>query len=328
MKVIKGICPAVFAIYTDETCNRLDIDAYRIHIRRLIESGVDALVTGGHAGEMVCLSAEERAELTSVAKEESAGRIPIVGGVVADSTAEAIRQGHEAVASGADAVLFTPPSIPGWTSVGGESHLLRHYSAFEDSVGIPIIMFAAPTPLFGTQYHLTPETIKQLVRSIESIVGAKITSSTDVGGFVRCARAMKEVRDIGCLMAGGAAQFPHYSTTLADGILSGGTNFAHSDDVQVLRLMEREEFSRAKKITDRWDSIWDVIYGVQAGLPVAYFHYRYKVAAWLLGVIDIPNMRLPQVPPPVEDIKTLRQALVASGHTVVREAEELAVASI
>jgi dihydrodipicolinate synthase/N-acetylneuraminate lyase len=138
---------------------------------------------------------------------------------------------------------------------------------------------------------------------------------------------MREARDIGCLKAGGQAQFAHYAYG-ADGSLSGGTNFAPADDVAVLRLVKEGKLNEAKALSDSWMPVYDAIYGTQVGLPVVYFHYRYKLTAWLTGVIDNPHMRLPQLPPAVADILVLRDALLRAGKPVVRNVKDpLAVAA-
>ena len=70
------------------------------------------------------------------------------------------------------------------------------------------------------------------------------------------------------------------------------------------------------------------MYKAGVGLPVVYFHYRYKLTAWLTGVIESPHMRLPQLPPPVADILVLRDALLRAGKPVVRNVKDpLAVAA-
>jgi 4-hydroxy-tetrahydrodipicolinate synthase len=324
LRKVAGICPALFTVYTDETCSTVDYEAQRSLIRRVLEADVGALVTGGHAGEIAALDPEERAEIIRIARDEAGGRVPVIGGVVADSTREAIRQGREAQEAGADAVLFTPPSIPGWVSE--TEFLVRHYAAFEDAVGIPIVIFAAPSEIYGKQYHLRPDTLAAIVRNVESVVGAKITSGWDTGGFLRCMRAMKEVRDVGCLKAGGANQFGAYAYG-ADGNLSGGSNFSGHDDVAILRLAQQGELAKAKELSDSWMPVWDMVYGTQAGLPVVYFHYRYKLAAWLLGVIERPHMRLPQLPPPLTEIEQMRNRLIEAGKQPVRAAEQVAVAA-
>jgi 4-hydroxy-tetrahydrodipicolinate synthase len=326
LTTISGICPAVFTLYTDETCRTIDYAAQRLHYRKLLQHPVSALVLGCHAGEIGSLTAEERAELIAIAKDEAKGRVPIIDGIVADSTSEAIRRGREAVEAGADGVLFTSPSIPGWRNEA--NILLHHYGAFEDAVGIPIILFGSPSDRYGHQFALTPDIAKALVKSVQSVIGMKITAQWDIGGFIRIANAMREVRDVGCLKAGGQAQFAHYVYG-CDGSLSGGSNFSTADDIAVRTLVAEGKLAEAKAVSDSWMPVYDAIYGTQVGLPVVYFHYRYKLAAWLTGAIEAPWMRRPQVAPPLEDILVLRDALLRAGKPVVRDVKQgLPVAAV
>jgi 4-hydroxy-tetrahydrodipicolinate synthase len=322
LRRISGVCPAVVVPYTDASCDVIDEDAFRKLAAQLLDQDIGALVVGAHASEIAYLDAEERATLIAIASEESRGRVPIVGGVNSDSTRDAIRQGLEAKEAGADAVLFTPPSIPAWSTLTDAEFLVKHYRAFEDAVGLAIIAFAAPLPMFGNQFYLNPQTAQRLVDEVESIVACKISAEWDIGGFIRVTKAIKEVRDIGSLHAGGACQFGSYLYG-SDGILSGGSNFSCEDDIAVLRAMEVADLQRAREISDSWNEVWDVVYGYQVGTPVVYFHYRYKIATWMLGYIDSPFMRSPQVLPPEEDLRSLYDALVRAGKQPVREPDEL-----
>ena len=113
LKKMEGVCPATFVLYTDETCRTIDETAQRAHYRKLLEHDIGAIVIGGHAGEIVSIDADERALLIGIAKEEAKGRVPVVGGVVADGTADAVRQTREQQEAGADAVLGDLPEYPG-----------------------------------------------------------------------------------------------------------------------------------------------------------------------------------------------------------------------
>jgi 4-hydroxy-tetrahydrodipicolinate synthase len=325
LKKIEGVCPATFALYEDETCRAIDESAQRLHYRKLMEHDIGALVIGGHAGEIASLSAEERAVLIGLAKEEAKGRVPVVGGVVADSTADAVRQTQEQQQAGADAVMVTAPGIPGWRNE--VEFLLHHYGAIEE-VGIPLVLFGSPSALFGPQYMLSPDMVRTLVDELTSVVAVKITSQWDIGGFMRLTNAIKQVRDIGCLEAGGQAQFAHYVYG-ADGCLSGGTNFGLGEDVETFKHSKEGRYKEAKELSDSWLGVYNVIYGMEVGLPVVHFHYRYKVVAWLMGIIENPHMRLPQLPPSIEQINMLRDALQSAGKSVTRnDIKPLAVAKI
>lgn len=324
---IDGICPAVFTIYKDETCREVDLDAYRGHLERLAERDLGALILGGHAGEIPALTASEKVTMLRLARDVARDRMPVVGGIVADSTAEAIRQGHEAKEAGAQGVLFTPPSIPGWNTATDVRFLVEHFGAFEREVGLPIIIFGAPNPAYGGMFNVSPSTIAEIVRSVPSVVACKITADWHLGSMLRVVRAIKDVRDIGCLKAGASNTFGSFLYG-ATGNLSGAANFRADDDIEMLRLVQAGELEQARVISDSWNRVTDIIYGAEAGLPVVYFHYRYKIVAWLMGAIERPEMRRPQLPPPLAEVEMLRDALLEAGKPVVREARELRIASV
>jgi 4-hydroxy-tetrahydrodipicolinate synthase len=326
LKRMDGICPAVFVIYTDATCRTIDEQAYRAHIRFLAEHDLGSLVIGGHAGEIPALTLEEQVQLIGWAREECQDRIPVCGGIVTDSTREAIRQGLAVKQAGAAAVMITPPAIPGWNGTTDARYYIKHLGAFEEHVGLPITLIGAPAPEFGTAYYIAPDSMREIVRSVESIIAVKVTSSWNLGAFLRIRDAVKEARDISFLQAGAQNTFGTFLYG-ADGNLSGATNFRPGDDVEILRAIRAGELEHARTLADSWNRVTDVMYGMQVGLPVVPFHYRYKVVAWLMGIIDRPHMRLPQLPPPLHEIEMLRDALLACEKPVVREAEELEVAS-
>ena len=104
---IEGILPAVCVVYKDKSCRELDEEAYRTLLRDMLPN-INAFVVGGHAGETECLTMEERLRVIKIAQEEGKGKIPVVGGVVADATWKAIEQGKKQKDAGVDAVLFCP----------------------------------------------------------------------------------------------------------------------------------------------------------------------------------------------------------------------------
>jgi dihydrodipicolinate synthase/N-acetylneuraminate lyase len=228
--------------------------------------------------------------------------------------------------AGADAVMVTPPAIPGYTNEI-DLHIL-HYKAIEE-VGLPQTIIVSPISWFGAQFFINTNNLRKLIEQVPSIVAAKITSEWYIGGFIKFRKAIKSVRDnVGCLEAGGQAHFAHYAYG-AEGCLSGTTNFALEDDVQVYKLAKADKLKESKELSDSWMDVMDVAYGIEAGLELVHFHYRYKIVTWLLGIIDNPHMRLPQLPPPVEQIHMMRDALLRAGKTVVRNRiEPLAVASV
>lgn len=58
----------------------VDYDAYARLCERQIEAGSDGLLVNATSGEPTTLTLEERAALVEVARDTSAGRVPVVAG--------------------------------------------------------------------------------------------------------------------------------------------------------------------------------------------------------------------------------------------------------
>lgn len=323
---LEGIIPSACVVYRDETCRVLDEEATRRQFRYLLQHEIGALVVGGHAGELECLTSGERKKVVAIACEEAQGKVPVVGGVAANSTREAIEQGLDAKEAGADAVLFCPPTIIGYDRETGGQFYVEHYRKFDQAVDLPIIMFGSPSlaRAAGT-YNILPKTFQAIAQAVENVVACKITARWDIGSLRATVRALKEVRDIGCLFAGSSNLFVALMYG-ADGNLTGDANYRVAEDIKIFKAIQNNDLSAAKAIQDQLAPLTDFVKD-GANSPT-YFHYRYKVVAWLMGLIPRPHMRLPQIPPPLEEIKFIREAMMKAGLPVAHDARELAISEV
>ena len=69
------------ALVTPFSGGYVNLDRFASLVDRQVEAGVDFLVPLGTTGETPCLSEEERLQLLVTAKEHSAGRPVMVGGI-------------------------------------------------------------------------------------------------------------------------------------------------------------------------------------------------------------------------------------------------------
>src|SRR6185436_11935355 len=90
--------------------------------------GVTGIVANGHASEVSSLSREERKRSLAIALDEVAGRCPIVAGVYADGTAEAVELARDAKAAGAAGLLVFPPTLFMWGAQLKPDMAVRHFS--------------------------------------------------------------------------------------------------------------------------------------------------------------------------------------------------------
>jgi 4-hydroxy-tetrahydrodipicolinate synthase len=130
-----------------------------------IEEGTDALVAVGTTGESATLNEEEHCDVIASIIAFVDGRIPVIAGTGANSTAEAIHLTQRAKELGADACLLVTPYYNKPTQEG----LFLHYQAINDAVDIPQILYNVPG---RTACDMLPETVGRLSK-LKNIVGVK-----------------------------------------------------------------------------------------------------------------------------------------------------------
>lgn len=133
----------------------LDLDATARHIEVLIDSGVTGLVMLGSLGENATLMPDEKRAVVACAIEAAAGRVPVVSGVIENSTAAACKYARDMEKIGADGLMVLPAMI--YRADARET--MAHYRAVADASGLPIIVYNNPLA-----YHvdITPDMFAQL----------------------------------------------------------------------------------------------------------------------------------------------------------------------
>ncbi|MBK1679494.1 4-hydroxy-tetrahydrodipicolinate synthase [Rhodocyclus tenuis] len=159
----------------------LDYDGLRRLIDFHVQEGTDAIVIVGTSGESPTVTVDEHHALIRVAVEHSAGRIPVIAGAGANSTAEAIALTRFAKEAGADAALSVTPYYNKPTQEG----LYRHFAAIAEAVDLPIILYNVPG---RTVADLANDTVLRLAQ-IPNIVGIKDATGNIERGLDLIARA-------------------------------------------------------------------------------------------------------------------------------------------
>ncbi|MBI2494436.1 MAG: dihydrodipicolinate synthase family protein, partial [Candidatus Rokubacteria bacterium] len=165
----------------------IDEPAYRRHLRWLADQrGVTGIVANGHAAEVSSLSREERRRALAIALDEVAGACPVVAGVYADGTAEAVELARDAKAAGAAGVLVFPPTLFMWGAQQKPDMALRHVSEIAAKADLPIIVFEYP-PASGIGY--SAETLAELAE-IPQVAAVKDWSN-EIVAFEQNLRALR-----------------------------------------------------------------------------------------------------------------------------------------
>jgi 4-hydroxy-tetrahydrodipicolinate synthase len=163
MKPIVGsIVALVTPMHEDGT---VDYDGLRSLIDWQIAEGTQCLGMVGTTGESPTVSVEEHGEVLRVAVEHTRGRVPVMAGTGANSTAEAIALSRHAAKVGADCTLSVVP----YYNKPSQEGLYQHFKAIAEAVDIPMVLYNVPG---RTVADMQTETVLRLAQ-VPGIVGIK-----------------------------------------------------------------------------------------------------------------------------------------------------------
>lgn len=216
----------------------IDWAVYRRLIDWHVEAGSDAVVIMGTTGESATVSMEEHRKLIAAAADHAGGRIPIIAGAGANSTAEAIQLTQDARDAGAIAALSVVPYYNKPTQEG----LYQHFRVIADTVDIPLILYNVPG---RTITDLADETVLRLAE-IPNIVGLK-DATGDIGRGVMLMRMLPKSFTVysgddptaAALMLLGASGNISVTANVIPRIMSQLCAAARSGDVVAVREISR-----------------------------------------------------------------------------------------
>jgi 4-hydroxy-tetrahydrodipicolinate synthase len=132
-KKLHGVLTIAHTPFTDG--DEIDAPALKRAVDWAFTVGADGIGTG-MVSETFKLTSDERVALGKMLVEFTAGRGPVFAAVGAESTKQALGFAVAAEKAGCDAVMAVPPL----TVRLGESHLVDHFRALADGIGIPVIV--------------------------------------------------------------------------------------------------------------------------------------------------------------------------------------------
>jgi len=139
-------------------------------LRKLIDwhiaEGTDCIGVVGTTGESPTVNVDEHCEIIRVSVEQAKGRVPIMAGCGANSTAEAIELARFAKKVGADCQLQVVPYYNKPTQEGQ----YRHFKAIAEAVGdLPMVLYNVPGRSVADMAH---DTVLRLAQ-VPGVVGIK-----------------------------------------------------------------------------------------------------------------------------------------------------------
>jgi len=300
---LKGIIPATVLPMTADA--QIDEPELRKYVRWIADQGVKAVAVNVDTGEGPHLWHEERLRVLRIYKEELAGRgIPIVAGLGASFTAQAVKYAREYRDAGAECFLVFP--ITAYLGKPLSSDVpYRYHKAIADETGLPMILFTLQPALGGTDF--SDETLLRLTE-IPQVVAIK-EALFDAKRFREIVNVMRSAaRPITILT--GNDNFIWESYLLgAEGALLGACAVTTRTHVEVHQAAMRGDWATVREKGDRIQKVVDVLFAA----PVRDYRARCKEVLVMRGILKHAHMRPPLYSVGAEDRQRLKQVLAEAG---------------
>ena len=168
-----GVIPAITTPFTAD--GQIDHAFLASHANQLIDAGCRGIVPLGSLGEAATLSFEEKLAILRTLVQALKGRAPVIPGIAALSTDEAVRLAREAKAIGCRGLMVLPPYVysTDWREMGA------HVRAVIAATDLPCMLYNNPVA-YKTDF--SPAQIAELANEFPQVQAVK-ESSGDVRRF-------------------------------------------------------------------------------------------------------------------------------------------------
>src|SRR6202035_1078286 len=133
-----GVFP--YLVSPVDSTGRVKTDVLARLANDLIAAGVHGLTPLGSTGEFAYLSSAQRADVVRATIEAASGRVPVVAGVAATATADAVAQARSYQKLGANGILAILESY----FPLAEPQVEAYFRAIADSVDVPVVLYTNP----------------------------------------------------------------------------------------------------------------------------------------------------------------------------------------
>jgi 4-hydroxy-tetrahydrodipicolinate synthase len=158
-----GIIPPMTTPFDAD--GEIDFKAYRAQVRFFMSKGVHGICVGGSTGEGHTLTRDEFKRLIEAAAEELDGKLPLVAGIIANSTREATLRARDIEQYKVDALQITPVH---YLFKPDEHATYSHFKALSESCKQPIIIYNVIP-----WNYLTPAQLLRIMNEIPGVLGVK-----------------------------------------------------------------------------------------------------------------------------------------------------------
>jgi len=158
-----GIIPPVVTPFTAD--GQVDEAAFRAQLRFMLEKGVHGVCVGGSTGEGHTLRADEFRRLIAAATDEIAGRMPVIAGIITNSTLDAIERAKAIAKYDVAALQITPVH---YLFRPHDDATFGHFRHITREIDTPVIIYNVVP-----WNYLSPALLVRIMKKLPGVIGVK-----------------------------------------------------------------------------------------------------------------------------------------------------------
>jgi 4-hydroxy-tetrahydrodipicolinate synthase len=247
--------------------------------------GISAVFVNGHAGEGAALTRDERLKVIEETRKFIGDDRPLLHGVIAFATDEAVQQARDAVSAGCDVpVIFPSPAFAAGGAATPDAPL-AFVKRIAESIDAPVSVFQYP---LGSGCGYTTETLVAMSR-IPNVVAIKEGSDT-IMAYEETWRQVKAASPDVAVLPSNFDWFLPQLAIGADGILSGLASLTPHFLIDLWRATQSKDLDAMRGASDH---LYPIVRNIYGRPPRMDMHTRIKVGLKHLGVIRCAKPRGP-----------------------------------
>jgi len=277
-----GVIPPVVTPLTPQ--GELDVASFERVINRLLDQGVDGLFILGSTSEVAFFEDEMRGQILREAMRITAGRAPVLAGVIDTETRRVIQHIRQAEEAGVDALVATAP----FYAITGPTEIANHFRALHAATDLPIFAYDLPVCV----HVKLPVALLMELGSEGVLAGVKDSSGDDVS-FRRLVMANKLAGSPMDLFTGHEVVVDGAFMSGADGVVPGLANVDARNYVAMYRAYREGDWETVRAEQDKAAALFEIVFAPVGVVGPAAGVGAFKTSMQLLGTIESNTMSIP-----------------------------------
>jgi 4-hydroxy-tetrahydrodipicolinate synthase len=247
--LIKGIITPTITVFDQD--QKIDFKATEEHIEKLIEAGVNGILFLGSIGEFFAMTSAEKKKLVSFAVKTVNKRVPVLVGTGGTAAEDVIELTNFAGAEGADgAAVITP-----YFFQFNQQTLYNYYSHIAQNTDLDLYIYNFPA---RSGVNISPETVFELARDYDNIVGIKDTMDTISHTRELIQQVKKPLEKDFAVYSGFDEYFLPNLLNGGDGLIGGLSNVAPGLFADFYSSYQKGDFNKIKELANKINLMMDI----------------------------------------------------------------------